>query len=199
MEVYIADFKGGLDFNETWHENCKIITFEQDFLDILVSVKKEMKRRTDILVSHSCRDIEDYNNKNDEKLNRIIIACDEVAELLDKTGLKKSTNKKKLELMEKIEEHITSIARLGRAFGIHLILSTQKPSADIINGQIKTNLGNRICGSADKILSQMVLESNSAFEKIPPNSKGVFINQNDVLFKAYLFDENNLTLLKKGV
>lgn len=199
MEVYIADFKGGLDFNEIWHKHCKIITLEQDFLDILVSVKKEMKRRTDILVSRSCRNIEEYNNKSDEKLNRIIIACDEVAELLDKTGLKKSTNKEKLELMEKIEEHITSVARLGRAFGIHLILSTQKPSADIINGQIKTNLGNRICGSADKILSQMVLENNSAFEKIPPNSKGVFINQNDVLFKSFLLDENNLTLSKKGV
>lgn len=158
-----------------------------------------MNRRRDILVSHSCRNIEEYNSKNDEKLNRIIIACDEVAELLDKTGLKKSTNKEKLELMEKIEEYITSIARLGRAFGIHLILSTQKPSADIINGQIKTNLGNRICGSADKILSQMVLENNFASEKIPPNSKGVFINQNDVLFKSFLLDENNLTLSKKGV
>ena len=199
MEVYIADFKDGLDFNEIWHKHCKIITLEQDFLDTLISIKTEMNRRRDILVSHSCRNIEEYNSKNDEKLNRIIIACDEVAELLDKTGLKKSTNKEKLELMEKIEEYITSIARLGRAFGIHLILSTQKPSADIINGQIKTNLGNRICGSADKILSQMVLENNFASEKIPPNSKGVFINQNDVLFKSFLLDENNLTLSKKGV
>lgn len=199
MEVYIADFKGGLDFNEIWHKHCKIITLEQDFLDTLISIKTEMNRRRDILVSHSCRNIEEYNNKNDEKLNRIIIACDEVAELLDKTGLKKSTNKEKLELMEKIEEHITSVARLGRAFGVHLILSTQKPSADIINGQIKINLGNRICGSADKILSQMVLENNSALEKIPPNSKGVFINQNAVLFKSFLLDENNLILSKKGV
>lgn len=73
--------------------------------------------------------------------------------------------------MEKIEEHITSIARLGRAFGIHLILSIQKPSADIINGQIKTNLGNRICGSADKILSQMVLENSSASEKYRQTQK----------------------------
>lgn len=197
MEVYIADFKGGLDFKQLWHENCKIITTEKDFLDTLISIKLEMNRRRDMLVSNSCRDIEEYNNKNNEKLNRIIVACDEVAELLDKTGLKKSTDKEKLELMEKIEEHITSIARLGRAFGIHLILSTQKPSADIINGQIKTNLGNRICGSADKILSQMVLENNSASEKIPPNSKGVFINQNDVLFKAFLLDEDNLTLTAK--
>lgn len=199
MEIYISDFKGGLDFKETWYKHCKIITLEQDFLNTLVSVKEEMNRRRDILVSHSCRDIEEYNNKNAGKLNRIIIACDEVAELLDKTGLKKSTNKEKFELIEKIEEHITSFARLGRAFGIHLILSTQKPSVDIINGQIKTNLGNRICGGADKILSQMVLENNTASEKIPSNSKGVFINQNDVLFKAYLLDENNLTLSKKGV
>lgn len=199
MDIYIADFKGGLDFNEIWHKHCKIITLEQDFLDTLISIKTEMNRRRDILVSDSCRNIEEYNSKNDEKLNRIIIACDEVAELLDKTGLKKSTNKEKLELMEKIEEHITSISRLGRAFGVHLILSTQKPSADIINGQIKINLGNRICGSADKILSQMVLENNSALEKIPPNSKGVFINQNDVLFKSFLLDENNLILSKKGV
>lgn len=197
MEVYIADFKGGLDFKQLWHENCKIITMEKDFLDTLISIKSEMNRRRDILVSNSCRDIEEYNNKNNEKLNRIIVACDEVAELLDKTGLKKSTDKEKLEFMEKIEEHITSIARLGRAFGIHLILSTQKPSADIINGQIKTNLGNRICGSANKILSQMVLENNSASEIIPPNSKGVFINQNDVLFKAFLLDEDNLTLAAK--
>ena len=160
----------------------------------------ELNRRRDILVSNSCRDIEEYNinnKKNNKKLNRIIVACDEVAELLDKTGLKKSTNKEKLELMEKIEEYLTSVARKGRAFGIHLILSTQKPSADIINGQIKTNLGNRVCGSADKILSQMVLENNSASEKIPSNSKGVFINQNDVLFKAFFLDEDNLTLTAK--
>lgn len=194
MEVYIADFKGGLDFKQLWHETCKIITTEKYFLDTLISIKEEMNRRRDILVSNSCRDIEEYNNKNNDKLNRIIVAVDEVAELLDKTGLRKSTDKEKLELMEKIEEHITSIARLGRAFGIHLILSTQKPSADIINGQIKINLGNRICGSADKILSKMVLEDNSAYEKIPANSKGVFITQNETLFKAYLLDDNNLNL-----
>lgn len=196
MITYIADFKGGLDFNEVWRENCQIITTEKDFLDTLIAINRERDKRKNILASHFYNDIEEYNSKNKKKLKRIIVACDEVAELLDKTGLKKSksTDKEKLEIMEKIEEHITSIARLGRAFGIHLILSTQKPSADIINGQIKTNLGNRICGSADKILSQMVLENNSAYEKIPTNSKGVFITQNETLFKAYLLDDNTLDL-----
>lgn len=200
LEVYIADFKGGLDFKEIWNGNCQIITTEKDFLDTLIAINKEKDRRKNILKSNSCKDIDEYNSndKTKKKLNRIIVACDEVAELLDKTGLKKSTDKEKLELMEKIEEHITTIARLGRAFGIHLLLSTQKPSADIINGQIKTNLGNRICGSADKILSQMVLENNSASEKIPPNSKGVFITQNEILFKAYLLNDDNFNSLNKN-
>lgn len=194
MKVYIADFKGGLDFGNVWHKKTRIIINEKEFLDTLISIKSELKRRTDILVSSGCRDIEQYNNQNNKKLNRIIIACDEVAELLDKTGLKKSTDKTRLELMEKIEEHIMSIARLGRAFGIHLLLSTQRPSSDLINGQIKSNLGNRICGSADKILSQMVLDNTSAFDKIPHNSKGVFITQNGTLFKAYLLNESNLRI-----
>ena len=68
MEVYIADFKGGLDFNGIWHDKCKIITLELDFLEILVSIKKRnLSKRRDIFVSHSCRNIEEYNNRNDEK------------------------------------------------------------------------------------------------------------------------------------
>lgn len=191
MCVYLADFKGGLDYSSNiWHEKCKIITTENEFLDILISVKKELKRRTEILVSNGCRDINEYNSKHTEKLNRIIVACDEVAEILDKSGIKKSTNKEKLETMESIEQHIMRTARIARACGIHLILATQRPSSEVISGQIKSNLGNRICGIADDILSKIVLDNTSAAE-IPTEYKGVFITQSGKLFKAYYFDDEN--------
>lgn len=189
MNVIVADFKGGIDFNnKIWHEKCKIITTENEFLDILISVNKELKRRTEILVSNGCRDINEYNNKHTEKLNRIIVACDEVAEILDKSGIKKSTNKEKLETIESIEQHIMRIARIARACGIHLILATQRPSSEVISGQIKSNLGNRVCGMADDILSKIVLDNTSAAE-IPSDYKGVFITQSGELFKAYYFDD----------
>lgn len=70
---------------------------------------------------------------------------DEVAEILDKTGL----TKEEKEQVTRIENRLSTIARQGRAFGIHLFLSTQRPDANILSGQIKNNIGYRICGRAD--------------------------------------------------
>ena len=79
--------------------------------------------------------------------------------------------------------------RLGRAFGIHLILATQRPDANIISGQIKNNISYKICGRADQVLSQIILDNTDASTYIPSDSKGLFLNQDGTLFKAYLFDE----------
>ena len=53
-------------------------------------------------------------------------------------------------------------ARLGRAFGIHLILATQRPNANILPGQAKNNLDFRVCGRTDDTLSGIILGNNSA-------------------------------------
>lgn len=68
-----------------------------------------------------------------EDLPRYIFACDEVAEVLDKTGL----SKEQKEQVAQVESRLATIARQGRAFGIHLILATQRPDANILAGQIK--------------------------------------------------------------
>ena len=78
-----------------------------------------------------------------------MFACDEVAEMLDKTGRSKESK----EVLAQIENKLATLSRLGRAFGIHLILATQRPDANILPGQIKNNLDFRVCGRADNILS----------------------------------------------
>ena len=193
MLVYIASFKGGFDFNITWRKGCKIITHEKEFLNTLNLILLEKEKRTELLLAAGCVDIDEYNSESTKKLKRIFLALDEAAELLDKDGLKKSTDGEKLELLKEIEQKLTSLSRTGRAFGIHMVFATQKPSATIINGQIKSNLEARMCGSSDNILSQMVLDNNCASEMIPSGSKGVFIDQSRIMFKAYLLDEENLS------
>ena len=121
-------------------------------------------------------------------MKRRIFACDEVAEVLDKTGL--SPEEKKL--ISQIENKLSIIARQGRAFGIHLILATQRPDANLIPGQIRTNLGCRICGRADNILSQIILDSTAAADQIPKESRGRFRLHDGTLFQGYWFDENTL-------
>lgn len=67
---------------------------------------------------------------------------------------------------------IGSIARLGRAAGVHLVIATQRPDAKLIPGELKSNLGARMaCGHMQPIASSMVLDSASA-TKTPGSPKG---------------------------
>ena len=112
--------------------------------------------------------------------------------MLDKTGL----NKNEKELVSKIESKLSTIARQGRAFGIHLIFATQRPDADVVKGQIKNNIGYRVCGRADKTLSQIILDTPEGANMISPNEQGMFFTNTDVLFKAYYIDDDCLEELK---
>ncbi|MCR4693179.1 MAG: DUF87 domain-containing protein [Firmicutes bacterium] len=185
-EVYIADFKGGVDFLPVWHRKCNIITDENELVEILQTIVDELERRKEILRDSGYANIWEYNRNNLIQLKRVVFACDEVAEILDKTGL----SKEKKDIVSNIENKLSIIARQGRAFGIHLILATQRPDANILTGQIRSNIDFRVCGRADNILSQIILDSTAAADKIPKDSQGLFITHDETVFQGYLFDES---------
>ena len=183
--VCIADFKGGVDFPKAWRQKCHMCFDEQDLLDLLTTLVDELERRKAFLSETSYSNIEEYNQGTGEHLARYIFACDEIAEVLDKTGMDNARKKQ----IGQLETKLSTIARQGRAFGIHLILATQRPDADILNGQIRNNLDCRICGRADAILSQIILGNGDAAEKIPKHARGRFLLHDGTLFQAYWFDE----------
>lgn len=154
-------------------------------LNQLVAVLESRKRQ---LSEIGCPNLDAYNEATGESLPRLIFACDEVAEVLDRTGRSKEDK----ERLGQIENKLSTIARLGRAFGIHLILSTQRPDAAVIPGQIKNNLDFRVCGRADSILSGIILDNTSAAEQIPKDARGRFITGDGTVFQGYLLDERQL-------
>lgn len=183
--VCIADFKGGVDFPKAWRQKCRMCFDEQDLLDLLTALVNELERRKALLIETSYSNIDEYNRGTGAHLERYIFACDEIAEVLDKTGMDNARKKQ----IGQFETRLSTIARQGRAFGIHLILATQRPDADILNGQIRNNLDCRICGRADAILSQIILGNGDAAEKIPKHARGRFLLHGGTLFQAYWFDE----------
>ena len=185
-EVYIADFKGGVDFPKVWHEKCRMCFTEEDLCDTLDRLVEELERRKSALKALGCPNIDAYNEIAERPLQRLIYACDEVAEVLDKTGADSERKK----LLAQIENRLSTIARQGRAFGIHLILATQRPDATIIPGQIRNNMDFRVCGRADSVLSQIILDNTGAAEQIPKDAQGRFITGDGTVFQGYLFDEN---------
>ena len=164
--VYIADFKGGVDFG-AWQNRCRIIIEEKELLSTLEDIISVLEERKKSLQKNGCNNIDKYNDGAKEKLPRIIFACDEISEVLDKTGLSKENK----EIVTQIEGKLSVIARQGRAFGVHLILATQRPDANILTGQIRNNIDFRVCGRADNVLSQIILDNTGAADKISKDAQ----------------------------
>ena len=184
-KVFIADFKGGVDFPKVWHEKCRMCFTEESLLDTLDRLVLALEDRKSGFAAMGCPNIDSYN-KIRRPLPRLIFACDEAAEMLDKTGADAGRKK----LLAQIESRLSTIARQGRAFGIHLILATQRPDATVIPGQIKNNMDFRVCGRADNVLSQIILDSTDAADQIPKDARGRFITGDGTVFQGYLFDES---------
>lgn len=110
-----------------------IITEPDKALKVLKWATLEMDRRYNQLKSIKVRNIDEYNDKKpDEKMYKIVIIIDELADLM-MSGNKKDT-----------ENAIARIAQKARAVWIHLIVATQRPSVNVITWLIKANIPTRI-------------------------------------------------------
>jgi len=147
------------------HLFTPIVTEPKLAANVLRRATMEMERRLKLLAEQGVRNIEQYNKlfektstldlfDTDPERNRplpyIMIVIDELADLM-------------MVEPQGVEESITRLAQMARAVGIHLILSTQRPSVDVITGLIKANLPSRIAFRvASKVDSRTILDSNGA-------------------------------------
>ena len=175
------DFKSaGIRF---FDKQCKILTDNESVLKELKIIRNEITERKIKFSNDRCNNINKYNKLYpDYQLSRIIFVIDEVGTLL--SGENKDLIKE-----------ISYIAMQGRAFGVHLILSTQRPDCNMLDGQIKSNLDVRICGrTPDRSLSEVVLGKGNynADTMIRKEDRGVFITNNDEIFRGYMFKNENI-------
>lgn len=103
----------------------------------------------------------------------LLVMVDEAGQLLDMSGGKGSDEAKaELELKGQAQSILASIARLGRAAGIHLMVAMQRCNANMLGGELKENLGFRAgCGSITTIASNMLFDDNTG-TRTPSNPKG---------------------------
>ena len=90
--------------------------------------------------------------------------------VLNKSGISKDDK----ETVLQIEHYLSDIAGVYRAFGFHLIVCTQRPDATIIPPLVRSNIDYRICGRADKILSEIILDKPDASVRVRKSDRGMF-------------------------
>ena len=115
----------------------------------------EMLRRYQLLSEYDVRNLEGYNelaDKDDsmQKLPQIVIFIDELADLM-------------MAAPKEVEDYICRLAQMARAAGMHLVIATQSPRADIITGLIKANVPSRISLKVSSPLeSRIILDMQGA-------------------------------------
>lgn len=148
-------------FNKIPHLLTPVITEAKKTILALKWAGKEMDRRYDLLERHACKDIDSYHKNiltpalekkqtDVETMPFIVIVIDELADIM-------------MTYPRELESAIVRLAQMSRAVGIHLVLSTQRPSVNVITGLIKANIPARVALQVvSQIDSRTIIDSPGA-------------------------------------
>ncbi len=148
----------------------------------------DMQQRSDLLQKAKCRDIKAYNLANPRKsLRPLVVVIDEYADLVS------ALPKKEREDFERVISRITA---RGRNVGIHLILATQRPTADVVTGNIKANMACRISFSLPSSRDSQVILDEPGAERLLRNGDMLLLLEGRLTrLQGYYVDPSRLEAL----
>lgn len=153
-------------YNGIPHLLIPVVTDPKKAAGALQWTVTEMMRRYRLMSELGVRDIDSYNkavshDSDEEKLAQVVVVIDELADLM-------------LVAAKEVEESICRIAQMGRASGIHLVIATQRPSADVITGLMKANIPSRIAFAVSSAMESRIILDTAGAEKL--------VGKGDMLF-----------------
>ena len=145
-------------YNGIPHLLIPVVTDPKKAAGALQWAVNEMMKRYKTFSDCNVRDFAAYNNfaeKNPEyeKMPQIVILIDELADLM-------------LVAAKEVEEAVCRIAQMARAAGMHLVIATQSPRADVITGIMKANIPSRIAFAVASQLESRIIMDTSGAEKL---------------------------------
>ena len=160
----------------------------------------EMMKRYKMFSEHNVKDLASYNKvaETDEtlkKLPSVVVVIDELADLM-------------LVAAKEVEESICRVAQMGRAAGMHLVIATQRPSADVITGLMKANIPSRIAFAVASAMESRIILDTAGAEKLvgrgdmlyaplgegkPKRVQGCFISSEEIERVVNFVKENGET------
>ena len=144
-------------YNGIPHLYIPVVTDPKKAAGALQWAVTEMLKRYRLFSEVGVRNLSAYNTYLEEngqsKMPNIVVVIDELADLM-------------LVASKEVEESICRVAQMGRAAGVHLIIATQRPSADVITGLMKANIPSRIAFAVSSALESRIILDNSGAEKL---------------------------------
>ncbi len=169
-------------YNGIPHLLTPVVVETDQVVALLKGLIREMLQRYRRMEEVGVRNISAYNKKMSERMPYLVVAVDELADLM-------------MSASYDVEQSLCRLAQLGRATGIHLIVATQRPSVDVITGLIKANFPTRISfGVTSQIDSRTILDAVGAERLLgrgdmlylaadasrPERVQGVFVSDEEI-------------------
>ncbi len=152
-------------YNEIPHLLVPVVTDPKKAAGALQWAVVEMMKRYSTFAEMGVRNLSAYNKQRLEEglelMPRVVIVVDELADLM-------------IYAAKEVEESICRVAQMGRAAGMHLVIATQRPSADVITGLMKANIPSRIAFAVSSGLESRIILDQMGAEKL--------IGMGDMLF-----------------
>jgi len=150
-------------YNGIPHLLTPVIVDPKKVISALKWAMEEMERRYKLFAEVGVRNIETYNEASGfQALPYLVIVIDELADIMFLAP-------------SEVEDAITRIAQMARATGIHLIISTQRPSVDVLTGLIKANISCRIAFNVSSMIDSRVIIDMPGAEKLLGKGDMLFI------------------------
>ena len=145
-------------YNGIPHLLIPVVTDPKKAAGALQWAVTEMMKRYRTFSEVGVRDLASYNalaakTEGMEKMPQVVVIIDELADLM-------------LVAAKEVEESICRVAQMGRASGMHLIIATQRPSADVITGLMKANIPSRIAFAVASSLESRIILDITGAEKL---------------------------------
>ena len=144
-------------YNGIPHLYIPVVTDPKKAAGALQWAVTEMLKRYRLFSELGVRTLEAYNEhlveNGQPKMPNIVVVIDELADLM-------------LVASKEVEESICRVAQMGRAAGMHLVIATQRPSADVITGLMKANIPSRIAFAVSSSLESRIILDNAGAEKL---------------------------------
>ncbi len=170
MRVELKEYEG--------HPNVtKVATELEDSLSLVNELEKEMERRYQLMQTESEASATNISSFRElaSPPPALLLMVDESFVLLSPSGIDSIEGRNQDEMKTKISSILTTIARIGRAAGLHMVLGTQRLDADVYPNGLIVNIDARIAqGRMDTTPSLMTLGSDAATRIPPIKGRGIF-------------------------
>ncbi len=144
-------------YNGIPHLYVPVVTDSKKASGALQWAVVEMLKRYRLFSEVGVRDIFGYNayqkSIGEKILPQVVIVIDELADLM-------------LVASKEVEESVCRVAQMGRASGMHLVIATQRPSADVITGLMKANIPSRIAFAVSSAMESRIILDTQGAEKL---------------------------------